>query len=173
MKKAFVLIFFFTITINAQNTEYSRIDQIDSLVLSIPLTMVKANGYNQIEGSGLIFKNSWMFFKKRIGSFNDMIIYRDDQVFLIQKFTRNKKGTLLENFFYENNSLIKYEREVSNVKNESDIKVYHLYFDNNQIINEVTKDNLDVEALIIKSININKSWLDHIIQSNHYFLKQD
>lgn len=98
-----------------------------------------------------------------------MIIYRDDQVFLIQKFTRNKKGTLLESYFYENNYLIKYEREFSNVKNESDVKVYHLYFDNNQIINEVPKDNLDVEALIIKSINMNKSWLDYIIKSNHYF----
>lgn len=169
MKKAFILIFFFTIAINAQNTEYSRIDQIDSLVSSIPLTMVKANGYNQIERSGLISKKSWVFFKKRIGSFHDMIIYRDDQVFLIQKFTRNKKGTLLESYFYENNYLIKYEREFSNVKNESDVKVYHLYFDNKQIINEVPKDNLDVEALIIKSINMNKSWLDYIIKSNHYF----
>lgn len=66
MKKAFILIFFFTIAINAQNTEYSRIDQIDSLVSSIPLTMVKANDYNQIERSGLISKNLGYFSKNEL-----------------------------------------------------------------------------------------------------------
>ena len=58
MRIVFVLIFFFTIAINAQKTAYSRIDQIGSLVSSIPLTMVKNNGYNQIEGSSLAYIKS-------------------------------------------------------------------------------------------------------------------
>lgn len=144
MKKAFILIFFFTIAINAQNTSYSKIEQIDNFVSSIPLTMVKANGFDQIEASGLTFKKSWIFFKRRVGSFHQMIIHKDDLVYLIQKITKNKKGVFLEKYYYENNKLVKY-------------------------VKEVPEENFDIEALIIKSISLNKSWLDTITQSNHYF----
>lgn len=169
MKKAFIIIFLFTVAVNAQNTPYSKIERIDSLISSIPVTMVKAHGFGQIETSGPTFKKSWIFFKKRVGSFHEMIIYKDEVIYLIRKTTKNRKGVFLEKYYYENNKLVKYVKEVPNSEDELDLKTYHLYFDDNQIINEVPEENFDIEALMMKSISLNKSWLATINQSNHYF----
>jgi hypothetical protein len=123
-----------------QDTDSSRVFQIDSLISLISVDTKTNDKYSNIQESGLIHKKILGVFKKQIGSVSSEIIYHDTLIYCISNIYQYKKDNkrLTEIFHYSDNKLVRYKKELT-IQPDSDkaeiLKHQILaYFDNYRLI---------------------------------------
>ncbi|EDM42846.1 hypothetical protein SCB49_14725 [unidentified eubacterium SCB49] len=164
-KKICILIFLISISVIGQNSENTRVVEIDSLISLIPINPDKNDEFNQIQSSGLISKKSWIFFNKTIGSFHEDVIYKDKSIYLIKKYTEYKSEVYEEYFYYENDKLIKYVKKLWISQDETDNEINSAYFENNNIVGGTKIAVLKIDELINHSDSKYSKWIEFINQN--------
>lgn len=159
-----ILIFFISANVYCQDSENLRFNQIDSLIASIPEKPNGNNQYKQIQSSGLIYKKTFIFFKKSVGSFHENILYKDKSIrsIRINKNLRNKNS--MEYFYYDRVQLIKYVKKTESPKNNSSIS---FYWENGKIIGGTDYNPKNLDAILRKSIEYRTRWSELINQSGY------
>lgn|SRR5690606_8011311 len=161
MNKIFFLIFFISIIANGQNSERLLKAEIDSLVSLIPVNPKKPDEFSQIQSSGLISKKCWIFINKTVGSFHEDVIYKNNSIYLIKKFTENRNEIYDEYYYFENGNLIKYVKEIhKNQEVENEFR--SVYFQNDKVINGTKIKDLDINRILSYSDNKYSSWIEFI-----------
>lgn len=161
-KKICILIFLISISVIGQNSENSRIVEIDSLISSIPINPEKNDKFSQIQSSGLISKKSWIFFNKTIGSFHEDVIYKGKSIYLIKKYTEYKSEVYEEYYYYENGKLIKYVKNFWDSQDETDNEIYSVYFENNNIISGTKFEVLKIDEVLNYSDIKYSTWSEFV-----------
>lgn len=175
----FVLLISFHV--NGQISDSLMVNQIDSLVSLIPSNNVKNDFYHIIQASGRIDKKVMGLFKKQIGCLSSDVIYHDTLIYSIENVYSYKKDnkTLSETFYYMDNRLIKYIKQLSiNPDLNPDVILKHkiiAYFNKNKLIKLTEKINddykfdlseqLNIKRIATTEININ---LESLKQLNNY-----
>ena len=141
MKRIIIILILITSNSFGQNIDSEKIAEIDSIFSSI--NRLKRSEYKTFKSSGYIKKRKFIFFKKTIGSFNEDVIYIDDEILKITHTEFLNKELKNESYYYSNNKLIKYE-----------IKLYDdLELNINEIISKAYYENGE----LIK-FSSNKEW---------------
>jgi len=93
---------------NSQNKELSCIDSIRD-TFTYTHDTIESNPH-ELKVGGTLYRRSFIFFKKKIGTFNAIVYHRDTMISLISKTKNYIKGdkSIKENYSFHNNNLIKY-----------------------------------------------------------------
>ncbi|MDF1550670.1 MAG: hypothetical protein P1P88_22805 [Bacteroidales bacterium] len=135
-----IYLFFQGANIYSQNFDAAKVKQIDLLVSQLSDSAKRNNYFEKIDASGLIHEKSFIVFKKLIGSFSTEVFYQDTSIYAIENITNYIKDDeiVIENYYFDHNSLIKYELKTTKTKNTDNNEVlqHHIlaYFSNDNLV---------------------------------------
>ena len=161
----FLLICFFSKNAFGQETDLEKIVIIDSLISVIPENPSKDSSFKIIQSSGLIWKRSLLFFKKQIGGFHEIVIYKEGNIYLVKIIEKIKNTSTVQNYYFNHNQLIRYnERRERLEKKELIIdNEISAYFDSDRPIVITGNENLIVDEILEFSEERKSSWKAFIL----------
>src|SRR5690606_23669895 len=148
-----LVIWGFSLTTFGQESDSIKLKTIDSIVSIIPENPTKQDAFEIIQSSGLISKKKFLFFKKRVGSFHENVVYKNRTIYLIKILTNLQNIHTVEYYYYNNEELIHYIKKIEKFDkdNLTSKNKYSAYFDSKKLVKVTENLDFDVNEVLTKS----------------------
>ena len=162
-----LVIWGFSLTTFGQESDSIKLKTIDSIVSIIPENPTKQDAFEIIQSSGLISKKKFLFFKKRVGSFHENVVYKNRTIYLIKILTNLQNIHTVEYYYYNNEELIHYIKKIEKFDkdNLTSKNKYSAYFDSKKLVKVTENLDFDVNEVLTKSHKNKSEWKEFINQT--------